>query len=49
MGTVQHCELQLPYVQETPLSDLIRNSRTSGDLFREGSGTATGKISVRHN
>jgi hypothetical protein len=47
--TAQHCELQLSNKQETPVSDLIRNSSRPEGLIRDSSGIETGKISVRYN
>jgi hypothetical protein len=49
METAQHCELQLSNEQETPASDLIRNSSRPEGLIRDSSGTETGKICVRYN
>lgn len=49
METVQHCELQLSNEQETPASDLIRNSSTPEGLIRDSSAIETGTISVTYN
>jgi hypothetical protein len=49
METAQNCELQLSNEQETPASDLIRNSSRPEGLIRDSSGIETGKTSVRYN
>jgi len=49
METVKHRELQLSNEQETPASDLIRNSSRPHGLIRDSSAIERGTISVTYN